>query len=151
MKRKIIDFLRVCFPFLLTIGLWHASVPFWNPAGILALIPMFFCVFIRPTDWFLIFSVFMCVALDYKFETVCFWLAIFCLFYAINSFQNIIDVSRLDLNGIGAFFCFLGLGIFIQTACVFSVVNLFRGIWIVLWACALYIPITKLIQRIQND
>ena len=42
MKKNIIDFLRVSFPFLLTIGLWRLSVPFWNPGGIMAIIPIFF-------------------------------------------------------------------------------------------------------------
>lgn len=151
MKQKLIDFLRISFPFLLTIGLWRLSVPFWNPAGLLAFIPMFFCTFIKPKDWFLIFSIFMCIAIDYKFETVCFWLAVYCLFYAVNSFQNFIDITRMDLNGLLAFIVFFGSSVFIQVICDFSFLNLLRGVWLVLWAGALYVPLTKLIQRVQND
>lgn len=150
MKKKIIDFLRILFPFLLTIGLWRLSAPFWNPAGILAIIPMFFCVFIRPTNWFLLFSVIMCVAIDYKFETVCFWMALFCLFYAINCFQNFIDVSRMDFDGIWAFLSFFGLAVFIQVLSDLTFINLLRGAWLVLWAGMLYIPITSLIKKVQK-
>lgn len=150
MKKKLINFFRISFPFLLTIGLWRLSVPFWNPAGILAIIPIFFCTFIKPKDWFLIFSILMCVAIDYKFETVCFWIAFYCLFYAINSFQNIIDVSRMDFNGLFAFISFFGLAVFIQVICDFSFMNLLSGIWLVLWAGLTYLPITKLIQKVQK-
>ena len=72
MTTKLINFLRISFPFLLTVALWRLSGNFWNPAGILAIIPIFFCSFVRPVNWFGLFSVFMCFVIDYKFETVCF-------------------------------------------------------------------------------
>ena len=109
MKEKLIKFLRISFPFLLTVGLWRLSVSFWNPAGILAIIPVFFCSFVRPIAWFPIFSILMCLVIDYNFETVCFWVAMYCLFYAVNSFQNIIDVTRMDMNGLFAFAVFFGI------------------------------------------
>lgn len=151
MKKFLIDFLRDSFPFLLTVALWRLSVPFWNPAGILAIIPIFFCSFVRPIAWFPIFSVLMCMIIDYKFETVCFWLAMYCLFYAINSFQNIIDITRMDMNGLFAFTVFFGIGILIQVITNFTFLTLIFGVWIVLFACLLYIPITNLIQRIRHD
>ena len=151
MKKFLIDFLRDSFPFLLTVALWRLSVPFWNPAGILAIIPIFFCSFVRPIAWFPIFSVLMCMVIDYKFETVCFWLAMYCLFYAINSFQNIIDITRMDMNGLFAFTVFFGIGILIQIITNFTFLTLIFGVWIVLFACLLYIPITNLIQRIRHD
>ena len=151
MKKFLIDFLRDSFPFLLTVALWRLSVPFWNPAGILAIIPIFFCSFVRPIAWFPIFSVLMCMIIDYKFETVCFWLAMYCLFYAINSFQNIIDITRMDMNGLFAFTVFFGVGILIQVITNFTFLTLIFGVWIVLFACLLYIPITNLIQRIRHD
>lgn len=151
MKKFLIDFLRDSFPFLLTVALWRLSVPFWNPAGILAIIPIFFCSFVRPIAWFPIFSVLMCMVIDYKFETVCFWLAMYCLFYATNSFQNIIDITRMDMNGLFAFTVFFGIGILIQIITNFTFLTLIFGVWIVLFACLLYIPITNLIQRIRHD
>ena len=151
MKKFLIDFLRDSFPFLLTVALWRLSVPFWNPAGILAIIPIFFCSFVRPIAWFPIFSVLMCMVIDYKFETVCFWLAMYCLFYATNSFQNIIDITRMDMNGLFAFTVFFGIGILIQVITNFTFLTLIFGVWIVLFACLLYIPITNLIQRIRHD
>ncbi len=151
MKKFLIDFLRDSFPFLLTVALWRLSVSFWNPAGILAIIPIFFCSFVRPIAWFPIFSVLMCMVIDYKFETVCFWVAMYCLFYAINSFQNIIDITRMDMNGLFAFTVFFGIGILIQVITNFTFLTLIFGVWIVLFTCLLYIPITNLIQRIRHD
>ena len=151
MKKFLIDFLRDSFPFLLTVALWRLSVSFWNPAGILAIIPIFFCSFVRPIAWFPIFSVLMCMVIDYKFETVCFWVAMYCLFYAINSFQNIIDITRMDMNGLFVFTVFFGIGILIQVITNFTFLTLIFGVWIVLFACLLYIPITNLIQRIRHD
>lgn len=151
MKKNLIEFLRISFPFLLTVGLWRLSISFWNPAGILAIIPIFFCSFVRPVSWFPIFSVLMCLVIDYNFETVCFWIAMYCLFYAINSFQNIIDVTRMDMNGMPAFMVFLGFSIFIQMVTNFTFLTFISGIWLFLWSCLLYIPITNLIQRVNHD
>ena len=151
MKENIIHFLRLAFPFLLTIGLWRLSSPFWNPAGVLAIIPIFICSFVRPTHWFPLFSVLMCVCLDYNFETVCFWLAIYCLFFSINSFQTYIDITRMDNYGLLAFMVFFGLSLFVQTVANFSFVNILRGMWIFAVACTIYIPTAKLIQRVEYD
>jgi hypothetical protein len=150
MKNKIIFFLRIAFPFLLTVGLWRLSVPFWNPGGILALIPIFFCSFVKPVNWFPVFSILMCFVIDYKFETVCFWVAMYCLFYAINGFQNIIDLTRLDMDGIFAFSVFIGGAILIQVFSDFTLFNLFRGAWLFLVLCAMYLPTTALIKRIYK-
>ncbi len=151
MKNNIINFLRIYGPFLLTIGLWRLSAPFWNPAGILAIIPIFICSFVKPVNWFPLFSVLMCICIDYKFETVCFWLAMYCLFFAINSFQNWIDITRMDKYGIAAFMSFFGLCVLIQVFTNFTFINIARALWIVLWTGALYIPCAKLIQRMQDD
>lgn len=151
MKTKLIDFLRISFPFLLTVALWRLSVNFWNPAGILAIIPIFFCSFVKPTNWFGLFSVFMCFVIDYKFETTCFWVAMYCLFYTINNFQNIIDLTRIELNGLPAFIVFISTTILIQVLTNFTLSTFVGGIWIVILTMVLYIPITTLIQRVQND
>ena len=151
MKESFIKILQNSFPFLLTVALWRLSVPFWNPAGILAIIPIFFCSFVKPVNWLSLFSIFMCFVIDYKFETVCFWVAIYCLFYAINSFQNIIDITRMELNGIFAFLIFFGLSILIQVFVNINFITFLRGIWMILWTSVLYIPITTLIKKVQND
>ena len=151
MMDKFIYFLRLMFPFLLTIGLWRLSLPFWNPAGILAIIPIFFCSFVKPVDWFTLFSIFMCLTIDYKFETVCFWVAIYCLFSAINAFQSLIDIKRMDKNGIFAFMIFFGISVLFQTVANFTFINILRGLWIFCWVTTLYIPVTQLIKRVHND
>lgn len=151
MTTKLINFLRISFPFLLTVALWRLSGNFWNSAGILAIIPIFFCSFVRPVNWFGLFSVFMCFVIDYKFETVCFWLAMYCLFYAINSFQNIIDITRIEANGFIAFVVFLTINVLLQILANFTSITILGGIWMIIWTSALYLPITTLIQRVQND
>lgn len=151
MKNNIINFFKSAFPFLLTVGLWRLSDTVWNPAGILAMIPIFYCSVVRQTDWFVIFSIAMCVCLDYKFETVCLWLAMYCLFYAINGFQTIIDITRMDKNGIMAFMLFIGVTVIILFLQNMTFANLGRGVWIFVWTSLLYQPITLLIQRVQHD
>jgi len=151
MKQNVINFLRHAFPFFLTVGLWRLSVNVWNPAGILAIIPIFFCTFVRPVDWFVIFSVLMCLVIDYNFETVCFWVAMYCLFYSVNAFQNFIDISRMDNNGIFAFMIFFGLAILILTISNFTFVNVINGMWIFAWTCVMYVPITQIIKKVQHD
>jgi hypothetical protein len=43
MNTKIVHFLRGAMPWLAVIILWRLSNWFWNPAGVLALIPIFYC------------------------------------------------------------------------------------------------------------
>ena len=93
----------------------------------------------------------MCLTIDYKFETVCFWIAIYCLFYAINAFQNIIDIKRMDKNGIFAFMIFFGISVLFQIVANFTFINILRGLWIFCWVTTLYIPVTQLIKRVHND
>lgn len=151
MKQNVINFLRLGFPFFLTVGLWRLSTTFWNPAGILAIIPVFFCTFVRPVNWFVVFSVLMCVCIDYKFETVCFWVAIYCLFYSINAFQNFIDITRMDNNGLLAFVVFFGLAILTLVLADFTWNNIAQGFWIFVWCTLLYQPITQLIKKVHHD
>lgn len=150
MKEKLIYLFRVAFPFLLTIGMWRLSGPFWNPAGILAIIPIFFCSFVRPVNWFLLFSVLMCVCIDYNFETVCFWMAMYCLFYSINGFQNFVDITRMDADGIFAFMIFIGVAVLIQVFANFTWINILRSLWMFSWVCTLYIPTVTLIKKVQK-
>ena len=139
------------FPFLLTIALWRLSTPFWNPGGILALIPIFYCVFVRHMPWFGIFGAIMCFLIDYKFNTTGLWLAIYCLFYAVNGFQTIIDLARMDRDAINAFMVFIGVGIIITIFTGFVFINILRGIWIFIFMSLLYMPTALLIKRVRHD
>ncbi len=151
MKHNIISWLRNAFPFLLTIGLWRLSSPFWNPAGILAFIPVFYYSFVRPVPWFVIFAILICFLIDYNFSTVVFWTAVYCLVYSVNGFQNYIDFTRMDKNGLVGFGAIFGVALLIQTFANLTWINLAKGIWIYIWTVAMYVPITVLIKRIEND
>lgn len=151
MKNDIIKSLRIMFPFLLTIALWRLSTPFWNPGGILALIPIFYCVFVRHMPWFGIFGAIMCFLIDYKFNTTGLWLAIYCLFYAANGFQTIIDLARMDRDAINAFMVFIGVGIIITIFTGFGFINILRGIWIFVFMSLIYMPTALLIKRVRHD
>ena len=109
MIEKTVSFLRKVFPFLTVIFLWRLAIPFWNPGGILALIPLFYCTFIKPVPWFMPFGLIFCFLIDYNLGSLCYWTAIYCLCYAINGFQTIIDLQNMDINAIDAFMVFLGI------------------------------------------
>ena len=150
MKKIIIDFLRAAFPFLLTVGLWRLSVPFWNPAGILALIPIFYCSFVRPIPYFTPFAILFCFLIDYKFETLVFWTMFYCLFYAINGFQTFFDLTKIDKNAIHVFILFFSIGMTILLLGNFGFFNLLKTLWIIIWASVLYFPITQTIKRVYK-
>lgn len=84
-------------------------------------------------------------------ETVCFWVAMYCLFFSINSFQNYVDIPRMDNYGLFAFMVFFGIALFIQMIVNFSFMNILRGMWMFVLVGAMYIPIAKLIQRVGDD
>ena len=50
MKELVVKYLRLLFPFIITIALWRISVPWINPAGILAIIPIFYCIDLTHTN-----------------------------------------------------------------------------------------------------
>lgn len=151
MKDTVIKSLRAVFPFLLTIALWRLSVPFWNPGGILALIPIFYCVFVYPVPYFWIFGAIMCFLIDYNFNTNGFWFGLYCLFFAINGFQTVIDLGHMDKEAIQAFMVFIGLGILLTVFSAFGFTNILRGIWIFTFMSLLYVPTTLMIKRVHHD
>lgn len=151
MKERVVNFLRVSFPFLLTLVLWRLSNAFWNPGGILCLIPIFFCTFVRPMPGFGLFGVFMCFLLDYKFDSLLYWTAVYCFCYALNGFQSVIDLSRRDKNGIDAFSVFLAINIFILFVMRAGWHNLVCALWMLVLAIALYLPVTVMIERTTHD
>ncbi len=151
MKNKIIQFLSAVFPFISVIILWRLSVVFWNPAGILAIIPIFYCSFVKPVPWFTPFAILFCFLIDYRFDSLFYWTFIYCLFYAVNGFQSFIDLSRLDKNALQIFMFFFGISTLVLSFMHFNFSNLLRAIWLSAWVSALYFPITSLIKRVCND
>ena len=151
MKENIVKSLRAIFPFLSVIFLWRLAIPFWNPGGILALIPIFFCTFIRPVPWFMPFGLVFCFLLDYNMGLLCYWTAIYCLCYALNGFQTFIDFKHRDFNSIDMFMIYIGIGLFISEIAHINWTTLGRTIWIFIWLTILYIPIIQIINRVHND
>ncbi len=141
---KIIPFLKKSLPFLMTLFLWRMSVHFWNPAGILALIPIFYYTFVRHTKWFALFGFIFCFLIDYRCNLPLFWSCIYCLFYAADGFQNYIDIEHMDNNAQFGFMFFSGLGIILLIFSGLTWLNLVNNIWLFLWLNVLYIPITHL-------
>lgn len=151
MKHNIITFLRNAFPFIITIALWRLSVAFWNPAGILAIIPIFYCSFVRPVPWFAPITILFCFLIDYRFNTLCYWTVLYCLFYAINGFQNFFDITRVDNNALHVFMAFFGIATFILSMAQPNISNLMRAVWLFAWVSTLYFPITALIKKVYDD
>lgn len=150
-KYKIIKFLRDAFPFIAVIVLWRLSIAFWNPAGILAIIPIFYCSFVRPIPWFAPFAILFCFLIDYRFDTLVYWTVMYCLFYAINGFQTFFDLTRVDKNALYVFMIFFGVATFVLSITNPTVATLMRAAWLFAWVSTLYIPITALIKRIYDD
>ena len=150
-KYKIIKFLRDAFPFIAVIVLWRLSVAFWNPAGILAIIPIFYCSFVRPIPWFAPFAILFCFLIDCRFDTLVYWMVMYCLFYAINGFQTFFDLTRVDKNALYVFMIFFGVATFVLSITNPTVATLMRATWLFAWVSTLYVPITALIKRIYDD
>ena len=140
---KIIPFLKQIWPFLITLVLWRLSIYFWNPAGILALIPIFYYTFVRPINWFALFGLIFCFLIDYRCNLPLLWTCIFCLFYAATGFQNYIDIQHMDNNARLGFTVFSGIGVLILIFSGLTWVNLVNNIWLFIWMNVLYIPITS--------
>ena len=150
MKNKIINFLYKATPWLSVLILWRLSISFWNPAGILAIISIFYCSFVRPVPWFAPFALLFCFLIDYKFGTLVFWTSLYCFFYAINGFQTFFDVTKIDKNAIHVFMIFLFVGLIILLIPNITFYGLLKTIWLFLWITALYIPITELLKRVTK-
>nr|MBQ0091414.1 hypothetical protein [Candidatus Enterousia merdequi] len=150
MIRNIILFLKKSLPFLCTLFLWRLSIYFWNPCGILALIPIFYWSFVKPIHMFSLFCLFMCFLIDYRCNLPLFWTCLYCLFYAVNGFQNYIDFQSTETKSRYAFMVFSGLGILILIFYGLTWKNFINNLWLFLWLNVLYIPITSLDKWAQN-
>ena len=150
--QKIIYFIKLLTPWLITIALWRLSVAFWNPGGILALIPIFYYSFVRPVSGFSLFAFIFCFLIDYRCDLVLFWSSIYCLFYAINGFQNYIELDNMDnKTSFYVFLCFIGIGIFLLMFSGFTFKNFIHNIWLFMWMGVLYTPITDIDKWVKND
>lgn len=151
MKENALRFLRAAFPFIAALFLWRLAMPFWNPGGILAIIVVFYCTFIKPVPGFGFFSALICFLIDYNFGTLCYWTALYCLAYAAYGFQSVIDLTRMDRNGVDAFAAFFGIAVFILGVLHFNLANVLKIIWVFIWTVGLYGPFTTLIKRVDHD
>lgn len=150
MRQNIIKYLQILFPFLITIVLWRLSYPWINPAGILAIIPIFYCSFIKPVDYFALFAILMCFLIDYKFNTVLFWTSWYCIYYVVSNLQTVIDLTHTKKSGVYAFMPFFGIGVLSLCIWDFSFINLLIGILMWTLCSAVYIPIARTIDVVDE-
>ena len=150
MRQNIIKYLRILFPWAITIVLWRLSYPWINPAGILAIIPIFYCSFIRPIPYFAPFAILMCFMIDYKFDTVLFWTCVYCIYYVATNVQTIIDLTHTKKYGVYAFLLFFGISILSLIVWDFNLINLLMGIFMYAFTSAVYIPITTIINMVDE-
>lgn len=151
MMQNILRFLKIAMPFLAVLFLWRLQSPFWNPVGLLALIPIFYCTFIRPTPWFVPFAVVFCFLIDYRGDTVLYWTSVYCLCYAVYGFQSFIDLTRADDSGFQAFAAFWSATLLLLAITHLQWWVVLRTLWLLVWGLALYLPIVKLIERVSDD
>ena len=131
-------------PFIMTLVLWRLSLYFWNPAGILSLIPIFYYTFVRPIHGFALFGLLFCFLIDYRCNLPLLWTCIYCLFYAINGFQNYLDIEHADNNALYVFQMFIGIGFLLLIFSGLTWKNLINNIWLFVWISVLYTPITSI-------
>ncbi len=141
---KAIAIFKQILPFLMTLCLWRLSVYFWNPAGILALIPIFYYTFVRPINGFALFGLLFCFLIDYRCNLPLFWTCLYCLFYAINGFQNYLDMEHTDNNALYVFMSFTGVGFLMLIISGLTWTNLVNNVWLFVWLSILYTPITSI-------
>ena len=141
---NIVYILKKSLPFLMTIFLWRLSVYFWNPAGILALIPIFYYTFVRHIHGFTCFGLLFCFLIDYRCDLPLLWTILFCLFYAINGFQNYIDMQNADNNALKVFKAFIGIGIILLIFSGLTWMNFINNVWLFIWLSILYTPVTSI-------
>ena len=142
---------NVLFPFAATLLLLRMTSPYFNPAGILAIIPIFYYSLVQPRDWFLPAAFLGVMALDYNMGLNLFWTISFAAAYAAGSLQSYINPQSQKHSSLLVFSAFLGacmlcLGIS-GAFSAGSVRPLFQAAWIVLWCGLLYIPFANFAKR----
>ncbi len=151
MIKNIISFLCKASPFLAVIILWRLQLHFWNPGGILAIIPIFYYSFVRPIRGFTPFAILFCFLIDYVSDMKLFWTTLYFIAYAINGFQYFIDLQRADKMAIVPFMIFFGSGLFILMLANFSGLMFIRCLWLFIWVSFIYMPIISVIKKVHKD
>ena len=112
----------------------------WN----IALIPIFYYTFVRPINGFALFGLLFCFLIDYRCNLPLFWTCLYCLFYAINGFQNYLDMEHTDNNALYVFMSFTGVGFLMLIISGLTWTNLVNNVWLFVWLSILYTPITSI-------
>ena len=147
---KFLFFIKKSAPFIITMILWRLSISFWNPAGILALIPIFYYSFVKQTKWFIPFAFVLIFLIDYRCNLLLYWTCLFCILYAINGFQSYIEIQNVEKNALYIFMAFIGIGFSILTFLSLTWNNLIYNLWLFVWISVLYIPITSIDNLLNN-
>ncbi len=151
MIKNLVSWLRNISPFLAVIILWRLQTQYFNPGGILAIIPIFYYSFVRPIKWMPLMSIVFCFLIDYNMDTKLFWTCAYCIAYAINGFQYFLDLQRADKNAIVPFMIFIGAALFILMVANLSWIMIGRVLWVFVWMVILYTPITGLLKMVHGD
>jgi len=101
--------LNAIFPFAITLILWRLSAPFWNPCGVLAMVPIFYYSFIVPRPGFIFMALLGCFLVDYSFDTKLFWTSMFAAAYAANYFQTTLRGAVVKADGLWSFMIFMDM------------------------------------------
>jgi uncharacterized membrane protein YiaA len=140
-------------PFFATLFLWRLSSHFFNPNGILALIPIFYHSAVKERGYFLPMAVTGCFLLDRNSDTMLFWTSLFCLSYAVLGLQNFINPASQRMRGIYLFMFFAGLGFFMlgvwAAFATASLIPLWTAVRMFALTGAAYLPATYLFERIE--
>lgn len=151
MIKNLVSWLRNISPFLAVIILWRLQTQYFNPGGILAIIPIFYYSFVRPINWMPLMSIVFCFLIDYNMDTKLFWTCVYCIAYAINGFQYFLDLQHADKNALVSFMIFMGAALFILMITNLSWIMIGRCLWVFIWVVALYLPITRFLKRVHGD
>ncbi len=148
--KKVVE---VLLPFFATLFLWRMSSSVLNPNGILAMIPIFYYSVVKERGGFIPMALIGCFLIDKNFDTMLFWTALFCLFYAVLGLQSIINPGVQRFRGLDLFMIFIGLGAAIlgiwSAFLTGSLIPIWTGIWIFVLSALAYAPLTYLFERTE--
>lgn len=147
--KKIKNILIISFPFVATLLLLRMTSPIFNPAGILAIIPIFYFGVIHPRDWFLPMAILGTLMLDFQMQLNLFWTILFAAAYAAGTLQPYIDLPSQKRGGIFIFMAWFGLCILLLGISSLAFLPIIQAIWTLFWVSLLYIPFHEFSKRIR--
>lgn len=148
MKIYFKNFFNILFPYISVIILWYFDF-FWNPNGFLSLIPIFYFSFIKPVDFYFLFSIFFLLVLDYCTDSLLFFTFYYCVIFSINYFQSFIDITNQKKASHILFLIFISIPIIILTISN-NCLNIFNSVIFIIWIYFLYIMFTKLLEYLKK-